>query len=623
MRCNHCGSEIPDGSRFCRECGNRLYDTEETSSEWTYEESKSSDYKKSDDVVSNRKLEQAQGSQPQKTKQKPSKLWMWLVVFIIIAAIFPSKKSQSNQTSSTAAPGPTPSPTPIAAAEVSHTAADNSDPVEPKWYEAVPSAIDSASFSESTYVDGIDIFTYEIPNSWRKRHDPGSKWTFYYPFKNTNKTFVQFQISEIGFNTDSLSEEAYEAIWVSTINGVINGIEQSDNAKNVVATPCLVNGNRIAVIEGTFTNKGINGQTKFAVFLSNNKMLTVGALLADEKENLSLDDYYAILCSVKTVEPSLRDFIYPRTVETTFVLNAKEAPDAVFNSLASENGLEGNIYCLDGTVKEYSSFTDGGVEFQSFILATSKGDVIITDMYTPMISDLEAHPEELGDNYDAVHSIFAEPSADYSFPPIDSQVRVIGYYVGFSNTFNMPSFCYGYPNYIQANNMLGTSEESEISPTFAPTPTPMPTPTPTPKPTSKPTQTPTPTKKPELVDYSTNDKSTVKNGNSGIYAYKNHGGTYDNYWVIDFDNGYVYNFQKGNGNSLCDRVKIDSGDLNSVVIITYHDGSDKWQYGLHFKWARQPDHLILQDNDGFEYDFYTTNLENALTIRDTMRMVDY
>ena len=465
MRCNHCGSEIPDGSRFCRECGNRLYDTEETSSEWTYEESKSSDYKKSDDVVSNRKLDQSQGSQPQKTKQKSSKLWMWLVVFIIIAAIFPSKKSQSNQTSSTAAPGPTPSPTAIAAAEVSPTAADNSDPVEPKWYEAVPSVIDSASFSESTYVDGIDIFTYEIPNSWRKRHDPGSVWTYYYPFENTTKTFVQIQTSTIDFAFDSLSEEAYDALWSLTMSKIMDGMVESRNIENLVAIPYVVNGNRIAFFEGSFSNKdlGANGPIKTAIFLANNKVLQVSALLADDGNNLSLDDYLAILYSVKTVDASLRESIYPRTIETSFVLNAKEAPDAVFNSSASENGLAGNIYFLDGTVKEFSSFTDNGMEFQTFVLTTAKGDVLVTDMYTPMINYLEAHPEELGDNYEAVHSIFAEPGADYSFPPLGCQVRVIGYYSGFSNTYNKPSFYYGYPNYIQANNMTETSEEAERS----------------------------------------------------------------------------------------------------------------------------------------------------------------
>ena len=125
------------------------------------------------------------------------------------------------------------------------------------------------------------------------------------------------------------------------------------------------------------------------------------------------------------------------------------------------------------------------------------------------------------------------------------------------------------------------------------------------------------------VDYSTNSKSTVKDGNKGIYSYKNLRGSYDIYYIIDFDAGYVYNFTDGNGSESCDRVKIDSGDLNSVVIITYHDGPDIWSYGLHFKWVNQPDHLILQDNDGFEYDFYTTDLDKALDVVKTKTIYDY
>lgn len=131
------------------------------------------------------------------------------------------------------------------------------------------------------------------------------------------------------------------------------------------------------------------------------------------------------------------------------------------------------------------------------------------------------------------------------------------------------------------------------------------------------------TKKTDTVAYSTNTKDTVKDGNKGIYSYKSRGGTYDNYYIIDFDEGYVYFFSDGNGDTTCDRLRIDSGDLNSVLIITYHDGNDVWSYGLHFKWKNQPDHLILQDNDGFEYDYYTTELDKALKIKNQKTIHDY
>ena len=147
----------------------------------------------------------------------------------------------------------------------------------------------------------------------------------------------------------------------------------------------------------------------------------------------------------------------------------------------------------------------------------------------------------------------------------------------------------------------------------------MPTHNNTPRPSNS-VSTPRPS---NAVSYSTNTKKTVKNGNSGVYSYIKEGYAYDNYYIIDFDNRYVYFFSNGDGSDYCERVKMVSGDLNSVLIITYHDGNDVWSYGLHFKWVNQPNHLILQDNDGFEYDYYTTDLDDALKILKTKRVCDY
>lgn len=130
-------------------------------------------------------------------------------------------------------------------------------------------------------------------------------------------------------------------------------------------------------------------------------------------------------------------------------------------------------------------------------------------------------------------------------------------------------------------------------------------------------------KTPEPVFYSTNDYETAKNGNSGVFSYRYRGASYDIYWIIDFDEGYVYYFTEGNGNSTCDKVKIVSGDLNDKVIITYHDGSSVWSYGLHFKYVNHPETLIMQDNDGFEYKYSTTDLDDALKLRDTKTIHEY
>lgn len=128
---------------------------------------------------------------------------------------------------------------------------------------------------------------------------------------------------------------------------------------------------------------------------------------------------------------------------------------------------------------------------------------------------------------------------------------------------------------------------------------------------------------PSPVFYSTNDYETAKNGNTGVFSYRDRGSSYDIYWIIDFDEGYVYYFTDGNGESSCDRLKIDSGTLNDKVTITYHDGGDTWSYKLHFKYVDHPEALIMVDQNGFDWEYSTTDLDDALNLRATKNIKDY
>ena len=121
--------------------------------------------------------------------------------------------------------------------------------------------------------------------------------------------------------------------------------------------------------------------------------------------------------------------------------------------------------------------------------------------------------------------------------------------------------------------------------------------------------------KPRPVFYSTNDLETAKQGNSGVFSYKKSGNYYDIYYIIDFDEGYVYYFLEGEGNTFCEKLKIDFGDLNSYVSFTYHIGGEVWSERLHFKYKNSPYTLIWNDADGNPYEFSPTDLENALKLR--------
>ncbi len=163
----------------------------------------------------------------------------------------------------------------------------------------------------------------------------------------------------------------------------------------------------------------------------------------------------------------------------------------------------------------------------------------------------------------------------------------------------------------------------------------------TPEPTSKPASSSTPTTGSEAASasvdsddagktgtayyHSSTQTDIAKKGNTGVFAYCTIGGPYEIYIIIDFDEGYIYRFLSNDDS--CERVKIDyadSGDsLNQVIIVTYHDGNTIWQEGYHFKWQHQPDHLINEDYNHFETDFYSTDLDEALKIRDTKHIKDY
>lgn len=128
---------------------------------------------------------------------------------------------------------------------------------------------------------------------------------------------------------------------------------------------------------------------------------------------------------------------------------------------------------------------------------------------------------------------------------------------------------------------------------------------------------------PSPVFYSTNDYETAKEGNVGVFSYVDNGSSYDIYWIIDFDEGYIYYFTDGNGETFCDRLKIDSGTLNDAITVTYHDGGDTWSYKLHFKYINHPETLIMVDQNGFDWQYSTTDLDDALALRATKTIKDY
>ena len=125
---------------------------------------------------------------------------------------------------------------------------------------------------------------------------------------------------------------------------------------------------------------------------------------------------------------------------------------------------------------------------------------------------------------------------------------------------------------------------------------------------------------PQPLYYSTNTRETAKNGNTGVFSYRNAGSSYDVYWVIDFDEGFAYFFTDGNGDEYCDKLPIISGTLNDSTVIMWNYDGDKTPWVLFFKYVGHPETLIVVDHFGIQTKFSPIDLEKALKIKNTKKL---
>lgn len=127
------------------------------------------------------------------------------------------------------------------------------------------------------------------------------------------------------------------------------------------------------------------------------------------------------------------------------------------------------------------------------------------------------------------------------------------------------------------------------------------------------------TAEPEKPFYSTNDLETAKKGNSGKFAYIRKAKEYDVYFLIDYDEGYVFNYTYRQGDQDGLAFTIDTGDLNEGLHITHHsdDGLDDFSYVLKFHERNNPTIMVLYDRE-LEAEYMATSIDEAIKIRDSL-----
>ena len=112
---------------------------------------------------------------------------------------------------------------------------------------------------------------------------------------------------------------------------------------------------------------------------------------------------------------------------------------------------------------------------------------------------------------------------------------------------------------------------------------------------------------------STNDEETAKLGNSGKFAYMKRSSDYDLFYLIDFDEGVVYNFYYAQGNVDGTVYSIDSGDLNNGLYAVYNDG--EFTVNLHFHYVNNPA-VLIENLNGQETKYNAASIDDALKLKE-------
>ena len=113
-------------------------------------------------------------------------------------------------------------------------------------------------------------------------------------------------------------------------------------------------------------------------------------------------------------------------------------PDEVFGTTADENGLDGTLYKIYGTVENITAGSDGVMD--TIQLRTHKGNVVISNLALSM--EEESSFSELGTvDWDMV-------KAKLPMPKVGEFCCIFAEYQGYSEKYKAPSFAYGSTDFL-------------------------------------------------------------------------------------------------------------------------------------------------------------------------------
>ena len=88
---------------------------------------------------------------------------------------------------------------------------------------------------------------------------------------------------------------------------------------------------------------------------------------------------------------------------------------------------------------------------------------------------------------------------------------------------------------------------------------------------------------------------------------------YEQYYLIDFDEGVVYSFHYEQGYVDGTEYTIDSGDLNNGLKAIYNDG--EFTIVIHFHYVNNPA-VLIEYVDGEETKYSATSIDDVLELKE-------
>lgn len=141
-----------------------------------------------------------------------------------------------------------------------------------------------------------------------------------------------------------------------------------------------------------------------------------------------------------TTDPAPQLTTYPYNVRDEYLNYAVSEPQIIYKTTASENGLAGNIYAIEGTLHHVETSTDetGKFTYKDAIVYTESGAVKISNMFATIYN---ATASEYGES--AAKNYYIDDVSDYVFPAEGETAEFICIYVGYSLSSNLPVFYLG------------------------------------------------------------------------------------------------------------------------------------------------------------------------------------